>query len=117
MRDVICNEAVTFRPYCAGFATRTRNVSEYMLVLALCLVRFVRLLVGEWSVSTDVLPPHIAVTAWVASMKLVHIESVVIAGKGGRSRVYTVSAYYQPLKPARSPTVSGQEMSTGQLTA
>ena len=39
--DVICNDAVPFRPYCAGDATRTRNVSEYMLVLALCLVRFV----------------------------------------------------------------------------
>jgi len=36
--DIICNEAVPFRPYCAGVATRTRNVSEYMLVLALCLV-------------------------------------------------------------------------------
>jgi len=36
--DVICKEAVPFRPYCAGVATRTRNVSEYMLVLALCLV-------------------------------------------------------------------------------
>ena len=34
--------AVPFRPYCgghtAGVVTRTRNVSEYMLVLALCLV-------------------------------------------------------------------------------
>ena len=30
--------AVPFRPYCAGVATRTQNVSEYMLVLALCLV-------------------------------------------------------------------------------
>ena len=38
MCDIICNEAVPFRPYCAGVATRTRNVSEYMLVLALCLV-------------------------------------------------------------------------------
>jgi len=38
MCDVICNEAVPFRPHCAGVATRTRNVSEYMLVLALCLV-------------------------------------------------------------------------------
>ena len=38
--DVICNEAVLFRPYCARVATRTRNVSEYMLVLALCLVYF-----------------------------------------------------------------------------
>jgi len=38
VRDVICNETVPFRPYCAGVATRTRNVSEYMLVLALCLV-------------------------------------------------------------------------------
>jgi len=38
MCDVICNEAVPFRPYCAGVATRTLNVSEYMLVAALCLV-------------------------------------------------------------------------------
>ena len=38
MWDVICNEVVSFRPYCAGVATRTRNVSEYTLVLALCLV-------------------------------------------------------------------------------
>ena len=29
---------VPFRPYCGGVVTRTRNVSEYMLVLALCLV-------------------------------------------------------------------------------
>jgi len=43
VRDVICNEAVPFRPYCAaGVATRTRNVSEYMLVLALCLVCILR---------------------------------------------------------------------------
>jgi len=30
--------AVPFRPYGGGVVTRTRNVSEYMLVLALCLV-------------------------------------------------------------------------------
>jgi len=30
--------AVPFRPYCGGYVTRTRNVSEYMLVLALRLV-------------------------------------------------------------------------------
>ena len=30
--------AVPFRPYCGGVVTRTRNVSEYLLVLALCLV-------------------------------------------------------------------------------
>jgi len=30
--------ALSFRPYCGGVATRTRNVSEYVLVLALCLV-------------------------------------------------------------------------------
>ena len=30
--------AVPFHPYCGGVVTRTRNVSEYMLVLALCLV-------------------------------------------------------------------------------
>ena len=40
MRDVICNEVVPFRPCCGGVVTRTRNVSEYMLVLALCLVEF-----------------------------------------------------------------------------
>ena len=33
--------AVPFRPYCGGVVTRTRNVSEYMLVLALCLVPLV----------------------------------------------------------------------------
>jgi len=31
--------AVPFRPYCGGVVTRTRNVGEYMLVVALCLVR------------------------------------------------------------------------------
>ena len=30
--------AVPFRPYCGGVVTRTRNVNEYMLVLALCLI-------------------------------------------------------------------------------
>ena len=30
--------AVPFCPYCWGVVTRTRNVTEYMLVLALCLV-------------------------------------------------------------------------------
>jgi len=30
--------AIPFRPYCGGVVTRTRNVSEYMLVLAVCLV-------------------------------------------------------------------------------
>ena len=33
--------AVSFRPYCGGVATRTRNVSECMLVLDLCLVSLV----------------------------------------------------------------------------
>ena len=41
MRDVICNEAVPFRPYCGGVVTRTPNVSEYMLVLVLCLVTII----------------------------------------------------------------------------
>jgi len=30
--------AVPFRPYCGGVVKRARNVSEYMLVLALCLI-------------------------------------------------------------------------------
>jgi len=30
--------AVPFRPYCGGVVTQMRNVSEYVLVLALCLV-------------------------------------------------------------------------------
>ena len=33
--------AVPFRPYCGGVVTRTRNVSEYMIVLALCLVAYI----------------------------------------------------------------------------
>ena len=32
--------AVPFRPYCRGVVTRMRNVSEYVLVLALCLVYY-----------------------------------------------------------------------------
>jgi len=36
--DVPAACVVPFRPYCGGVVTRTRNVSEYMLVLALCLV-------------------------------------------------------------------------------
>ena len=32
--------AVPFCPYRGGVVTRARNVSEYMLVLALCLVYF-----------------------------------------------------------------------------
>jgi len=38
MRDIGCNEAIPFRPYCGGVVTRMRNISEYMLVLALCVV-------------------------------------------------------------------------------
>ena len=30
--------AVPFRPYCGGVVTQTRNVREYMIVFALCLV-------------------------------------------------------------------------------
>jgi len=36
--DVPAACAVPFHPYCGGVVTQTRNVSEYMLVLALCLV-------------------------------------------------------------------------------
>jgi len=36
--DAPAASAVPFRPYCGGVVTRTRNVSEYMLVLAQCLV-------------------------------------------------------------------------------
>jgi len=35
--------AVLFCPYCGGVVTRARNVSEYMIVLALCLVFMVAL--------------------------------------------------------------------------
>ena len=38
--------AVPFRPYCGGVVTRTRNVSEYMLVVALCLVIIISVLVS-----------------------------------------------------------------------
>jgi len=39
--DTPAAAAAPFRPYCGSVVTRTRNVSEYMLVLALCLVRSV----------------------------------------------------------------------------
>jgi len=38
IKSPACNEAVPFRLYCGDVVTRTRNVSEYMLVLAVCLV-------------------------------------------------------------------------------
>jgi len=41
--------AVPFRPYCRGVVTRMRNVSEYMLVLALCLVYILRRPSYLWS--------------------------------------------------------------------
>ena len=40
VRNVICNEAVPFRPYCGGVVTQT-HVSEYMLVVTRCLVTIV----------------------------------------------------------------------------
>jgi len=36
--------AVPFRPYSGGVVTRTQNVSEYMLVLALCVFIFATVL-------------------------------------------------------------------------
>ena len=36
--DAPAASAVPFRPYCGGVVTGTRNVSEYMLVLDVCLV-------------------------------------------------------------------------------
>ena len=42
--DVPAACTVPFRPYCGGVVMRTRNVSEYMLVLALCLVLYVLIL-------------------------------------------------------------------------
>jgi len=36
--DVPAACTVPFHPYCGDVVTHTRNVSEYMLVLALCLV-------------------------------------------------------------------------------
>jgi len=39
--DVSAACAIPFSPYCEGVVTRIRNVSEYMLLLALCLVYIV----------------------------------------------------------------------------
>jgi len=38
--DALAACTVPFRLYCAGVVTRTGNVSEYMLVLAVCLVYY-----------------------------------------------------------------------------
>ena len=45
--DVPASCVVPFRPYCGGVVTRTRNVSEYMLVLALCLVMIVFIVISS----------------------------------------------------------------------
>jgi len=42
--DVPTACAVPFRPYSVGVVTRTQNVIEYMLVLALCLFIFATVL-------------------------------------------------------------------------
>jgi len=39
--DALAACAVPFCPYRGGVVTRTQNVSEYMLALALCLVLFI----------------------------------------------------------------------------
>ena len=45
--------AVPFRPFCGCVATRTQNVSEYMLMLALCLyVRLIRQLLAYVTLCT-----------------------------------------------------------------
>jgi len=43
---------IPFCPYCGGFVKRMQNVSEYMLVLAICLVYSV----ASWCHSVDVNP-------------------------------------------------------------
>jgi len=45
--DVPAACAIRFRPYCGGVVTQTRNVSEYMLVLALCLVNIAVTVIRE----------------------------------------------------------------------
>jgi len=47
--------AIPFHPYFGGVVTQTRNVSEYMLVLAVCLV----LLVSSLSATTPSLPSDV----------------------------------------------------------
>jgi len=50
--------AVPFCPYCGGVVTRARNVSEYMLVLALCLVLYFWSYVDSRQCTVITAPPH-----------------------------------------------------------
>jgi len=54
--DVPAACAVPFRPYCGGVVTRTRNVSEYMLVLAVCLVVIISRIKRRCFVSLTTVP-------------------------------------------------------------
>ena len=55
--DALAVCAVPFRPYCGGVVMRMRNVSEYMLVLALCIVE------NSDNVHTDA--PVLSVSEWL----------------------------------------------------
>ena len=52
--------AVPFRPYCGGVVTRTRSVSDYMLILAQCLVR------NLWADFRDIYPRVGPGAKWVS---------------------------------------------------
>jgi len=55
--DALAACTVPFRPYCGVVVIRTRNVSEYMLVLSLCLVE------SSDNVRTDA--PFLSVSEWL----------------------------------------------------
>jgi len=76
--------AVPFRPCCGGVVTRTRNVSEYMLVLAVCLVSFCRrMLCGDISFTVCFFQPRLSVTLSTKSTKFGSRYLVDRLSKGG----------------------------------
>ena len=75
--------AVPFRPYCGDVVTRTRNVGEYMLVLALCLV-------GIGAVREAMLSYYSFVAEWLRTSN----------GMGDRLRAGKPPQYF--IKPPRS---------------
>ena len=74
--------AVPFRPYCRGVVTRTRNVSEYMLALALCLVVVVVITTRVFIISQSATAPH-----------LPHITDVIVTTLLQKWFLYKVCVY------------------------
>ena len=71
---------IPFCPYCGGFVKRMQNVSEYMLVLALCLVVFCCIVVPLSGCESSASYPHgfeTSIFAFLCEKSMHHNQSPV----------------------------------------